>query len=1017
MKTIKTMATLYCVVIGILAFSQNTNDWGSGYEQVKQMEQFVHEAENLTYYHASVEMAHSGYTGTGYVDGYYYDMDAFVEFEDASFGRNDIYLGIVFANEHSRPCELVVNGEVMDTVSFQGTGWGDWILAPVHIQSSSDISSIRLEPISRYGLPNIDKFIIAYENDVPEGATRATFDGGWNEANTPYSSFDGINTGEYIDIDSGKYSGFEFILYLDEDDTVDLTCRYACPEDMPAQILVNGVIQNVTMPFTSTGAWNSWGTASTYIGLEKGVNTVRIEALNDSGLPMIGKLNAQGYVFLLGVNVEKYWYGSLPIKLKADLTYLQTENDEMCFTVPYNDYHEEFYGAYAFIVESSNPSNESVEFTLLSDDMFNTDWSEHGHTFTAKPNVENQFEVWQDSRYYPYPSDFSVKLVTENDSVNIDKITVIGAHIEEIDCDSYRETDTLYAERAEMVFYNTLVKSPIFEIEYSNDSDSIAYGILDVPERNVRRGDTIKFKCLANIEHGIVRGLIYGAHYDCFNVTASIIDSDVEIHSIKLIGHGIVDHCFDPYDYNYCIGFDGGWNEANTPYSSFDGVNTGEYIDINEGIHSGFEFIVYAEKATTVGLWSEYKSPEDLPAQILVNGENTGKSIAYDSTTRGWSRWDTYSVELQKGVNTVRIEALTEGGLPMIKDLTIGSNAYVLGIDVQRFHNQQEGIVYFETDSYEMCYIDLNCCNNPYSNPHFIVDYSNPLNKNAEITMLFGSRYTDEHEEHYWFSAMSGINQHGVWVNEHGRTTSRFRIRAFADDPYVQINGITMIRDGIELFDCEELCRVDTIHEAGSSIVFQTRSVESKILKVEYVNSSGKEIVGSATIYGEEIGDYTIDIPYKATEYGEVIVPVYWVTAVPSDCNEILVEPANGIEITGVTVIGCDLRKGCVDCFTNENLKSDSELILENALMNFDKVDVKPTITSKDVIIEINSQKEYDASISVISPNGLPVMQKIEKVKAGVNTFKVNVEMLSAGTYQLIVVGNESYEVKQIVVE
>jgi len=964
------------------------------------MEQFVHEAENLTYYHASVEMAHSGYTGTGYVDGYYYDMDAFVEFEDASFGRNDIYLGIVFANEHSRPCELIVNGEVMDTVSFQGTGWGDWILAPVHIQSSSDISSIRLEPISRHGLPNIDKFIIAYENDVPEGARKVTFDGGWNEANTPYSSFDGINTGEFIDIDSGKYSGFEFILYLDEDDTVDLTCRYACPEDMPAQILVNGVIQNVTMPFVSTGAWDNWNSASTYIGLDKGVNTIRIEALNDSGLPMIENLDAIAYVFALGLDIEKFQNKLTPI-----LSY-QTEGNELCFN-DMNYMSNNGYSDSYFIVDYSNPSNKSTEITVLLGAYL--DMSETSYQFNAVSGINNH-KVWINKLGYP-TSSHRIRVFSNDPDVQINGITLIRSGVSFGDCEEFCPKDTIYEAGNSIGFQTENVHTKIFEIEYKNNTGndlvgkSHFYGEYGI--------DTIQITYKAE-DNGVAKGYLSSVY---MGVNSFVVDSvdGIEITAIKIIGCELRDEYSYYYYYPYEIYFDGGWNEAHIPYSSFDGENTGEYINIDEGIHSGYEFIIYAENSTKVGVWSRYASPEDLPAQVLVNGVNTGKSFEYKSTGT-WGNWneDVCYFELQKGINTVRIEALTEGGLPMIKDLALGAKDYVLGIDAERLQNTLTPILYYQTETNEICFDDMNyMSNNGYSDSYFIVDYSNPSNKSAEITVLLGA-YLDMSEMSYQFNAVSGINKHKVWINEFGYPTYLHRVRAFSNNQNVQIDGMTLIRNGVEFIDCEEFCPKDTIYEAGDSIRFETYNIHSKIYEIEYVNTSGEEQVGKASYAGGECGSYSFDISYKAEENGVIKGNI---PCVDIGCSLFEVEPVSGVEIIGVSIIGCELSSECYDHITGEVLKSDLIETEENLPEAINDVKVNPTATSREVTIIINSQKEYDASITVLNSSGVPVIQKNMKVKSGENSYDINVEEFSVGAYQVIIVGDGKYAVKQFVVE
>ncbi|MBY8854188.1 hypothetical protein K7G98_40515, partial [Saccharothrix sp. MB29] len=75
-------------------------------------------------------------------------------------------LGVRFANGHSsgtsRPANLVVNGSVVGTVTFEPTGaWTTWTTKTLIASLNTGGNTIRLEPATSDGLPNIDHLDLA----------------------------------------------------------------------------------------------------------------------------------------------------------------------------------------------------------------------------------------------------------------------------------------------------------------------------------------------------------------------------------------------------------------------------------------------------------------------------------------------------------------------------------------------------------------------------------------------------------------------------------------------------------------------------------------------------------------------------------------------------------------------------------------------------------------------------------------------------------------------------------------
>ncbi|GAA3465363.1 family 43 glycosylhydrolase [Saccharothrix longispora] len=106
-----------------------------------------------------------GFTGTGFCNG---DaaVGAYTRFTVDAAQAGTATLGVRFANGHSsgtaRPANLVVNGSAVGAVSFEPTGaWTTWSTKNLTAYLNAGSNTVRLEPTTADGLPNVDHLDVA----------------------------------------------------------------------------------------------------------------------------------------------------------------------------------------------------------------------------------------------------------------------------------------------------------------------------------------------------------------------------------------------------------------------------------------------------------------------------------------------------------------------------------------------------------------------------------------------------------------------------------------------------------------------------------------------------------------------------------------------------------------------------------------------------------------------------------------------------------------------------------------
>ncbi|MER6950601.1 YbhB/YbcL family Raf kinase inhibitor-like protein [Nonomuraea sp. NPDC000554] len=252
-----------------------------------------YEAENATISQGVVESNHTGYSGTGFVNG---DNVAgsYTEFTVTASAAGTATIAIRYANGTTldRPADIAVNGGVVAAArSFTGTGsWDTWATATLTAPVNAGANKIRLTSTSANGNPNLD--YVDVETAAPTSeyqAENATISQGTVATN--HTGFTGTGFVDYTNI-TGSY--VEFTVNAATAGNYTLTFRYAngTTVDRPMDIAVNGTTTSAGVSFPATANWDTWTDKSVTAALVAGANKVRATATTANGGPNLDRLNA-----------------------------------------------------------------------------------------------------------------------------------------------------------------------------------------------------------------------------------------------------------------------------------------------------------------------------------------------------------------------------------------------------------------------------------------------------------------------------------------------------------------------------------------------------------------------------------------------------------------------------------------------------------------------------------------------------------------------------------------------------
>ncbi len=100
----------------------------------------------------------TGYSGTGFCNGNN-ATGAYAQVTVNAATAGTATLTVRFANgtTTTRPADLIVNGSNVQSVTFEGTGaWSTWVTKTLTVNVSPGSNTIRFNPTTANGLPNID---------------------------------------------------------------------------------------------------------------------------------------------------------------------------------------------------------------------------------------------------------------------------------------------------------------------------------------------------------------------------------------------------------------------------------------------------------------------------------------------------------------------------------------------------------------------------------------------------------------------------------------------------------------------------------------------------------------------------------------------------------------------------------------------------------------------------------------------------------------------------------------------
>ncbi|WP_406168729.1 carbohydrate-binding protein [Streptomyces canus] len=106
----------------------------------------------------AVETEYAGYSGSGFCNGTN-ATGAYAQFTVSAPASGTATLSVRFANgtTTARPADIIVNGSTVSSASFESTStWTGWTTKTLTVPVNSGSNTVRLNPTSANGLPNVD---------------------------------------------------------------------------------------------------------------------------------------------------------------------------------------------------------------------------------------------------------------------------------------------------------------------------------------------------------------------------------------------------------------------------------------------------------------------------------------------------------------------------------------------------------------------------------------------------------------------------------------------------------------------------------------------------------------------------------------------------------------------------------------------------------------------------------------------------------------------------------------------
>ncbi|MCT9935094.1 DUF1080 domain-containing protein [Planotetraspora sp. A-T 1434] len=255
-----------------------------------------YEAENATISQGVLETTHTGFSGTGYVNGDNV-TGSYVEFAVNAPVAGSATVSIRYSNgtTTNRPANIAVNGTVVSANrAFNSTGtWDTWATATLTATLNAGANTVRITSTTSNGNPNLD-YLEVVTSDTPSSeyqAESATLSQAAVASN--HTGFTGTGFVDYVNTTGGY---IEWTVSAASAGTASLVLRYAngTTTNRPLDISVNGTVVAAGKAFNATANWDTWADATISAPLNAGTNTVRATATTANGGPNIDKLTVIG---------------------------------------------------------------------------------------------------------------------------------------------------------------------------------------------------------------------------------------------------------------------------------------------------------------------------------------------------------------------------------------------------------------------------------------------------------------------------------------------------------------------------------------------------------------------------------------------------------------------------------------------------------------------------------------------------------------------------------------------------
>ncbi|RCG25944.1 oxidoreductase [Sphaerisporangium album] len=255
-----------------------------------------YEAEGATVSQGVVESNHTGYSGTGFVNGDNI-TGAYVEWTVNAPAAGTATIALRYANGTTinRPMDVSANGAVVSAArAFNGTGsWDTWATSTLTAPVNAGSNKISLTATTDNGGPNLDWL----EFDVAPAATDyQAEDAALSQATvaTNHTGYTGTGFVDYVNVTG---SSIEWTVSAATAGASALTLRYAngTTINRPMDISVNGNVVANDLAFGGTGSWDTWQTATVNADLAAGSNKIRATATTDNGGPNVDRLSVSAH--------------------------------------------------------------------------------------------------------------------------------------------------------------------------------------------------------------------------------------------------------------------------------------------------------------------------------------------------------------------------------------------------------------------------------------------------------------------------------------------------------------------------------------------------------------------------------------------------------------------------------------------------------------------------------------------------------------------------------------------------